>query len=27
VEDWSVMRTQRAIKRADVIAVVIDGFD
>ena len=27
VEDWSVMRTQRAIKRADVIAVVIDWFD
>lgn len=27
VEDWSVMRTERAIKRADVIAVVIDWFD
>ena len=27
VEDWSVMRTNRAITRADVIAVVIDGFD
>ncbi|MDD3144979.1 MAG: ribosome biogenesis GTPase Der [Candidatus Gracilibacteria bacterium] len=26
VEDWSVMRTERAITRADVIAVVIDGF-
>ncbi len=27
VEDWSVMRTNRAISRADVIAVVIDGID
>lgn len=27
VEDWSVMRTNRAIARADVIAVVIDGID
>lgn len=27
VEDWSIMRTERAIKRADVIAVVIDWFD
>jgi len=27
IEDWSVMRTNRAITRADVIAVVIDGFD
>lgn len=27
VEDWSVMRTERAITRADVIAVVIDWFD
>lgn len=27
IEDWSVMRTERAIKRADVIAVVIDWFD
>lgn len=27
VEDWSVMRTERAISRADVIAVVIDWFD
>lgn len=25
IEDWSVMRTNRAISRADVIAVVIDG--
>lgn len=27
IEDWSVMRTQRAITRADVIAVVVDWFD
>ena len=27
IEDWSVMRTDRAITRADVIAVVIDWFD
>ncbi|MFK7780250.1 MAG: ribosome biogenesis GTPase Der, partial [Candidatus Gracilibacteria bacterium] len=27
IEDWSVMRTNRAITRADVIAVIIDGFD
>lgn len=27
IEDWSVMRTTRAITRADVIAVVIDWFD
>lgn len=27
IEDWSIMRTQRAITRADVIAVVIDWFD
>jgi len=27
VEDWSVMRSNRAITRADVIAVIIDGFD
>jgi len=27
IEDWSVMRTNRAITRADVIAVTIDGFD
>ena len=25
IEDWSVMRTNRAISRADVIAVIIDG--
>lgn len=25
IEDWSVMRTNRAIARADVIAVIIDG--
>lgn len=27
IEDWSVMRTERAITRADVIAVVIDWYD
>lgn len=27
IENWSVMRTDRAIKRADVVAVVIDGFE
>lgn len=25
IEDWSVMRTNRAVTRADVIAVVVDG--
>lgn len=27
IENWSVMRTERAITRADIIAVIIDGFD
>jgi len=27
IENWSVMRTERAIKRADIIAVIIDGFE
>lgn len=27
VEDWSIMRTNRAITRADVIAVIIDWID
>ena len=27
VENWSIMRTERALKRADIICVVIDGFD
>lgn len=27
VEDWSVMRTERAISRADMIAVVIDWYE
>ena len=27
VEDWSVIRTERAISRADIIAVIIDWFD
>ncbi|MCH2189178.1 ribosome biogenesis GTPase Der, partial [Candidatus Gracilibacteria bacterium] len=27
IEDWSVMRTNRAITRSDVVAVVIDGIE
>lgn len=27
IENWSVMRSDRAIKRADVVAVIIDGFE
>lgn len=27
IENWSIMRTDRAIKRADIIAVIIDGFE
>jgi GTP-binding protein len=27
IENWSVMRTERAITRSDVVAVVIDGVD
>ena len=27
IENWSVMRSQRAIKRADIIAVIVDGFE
>ncbi|MDD4151887.1 MAG: GTP-binding protein, partial [Candidatus Gracilibacteria bacterium] len=27
IEDWSIMRTDRSIQRADVVAVVTDGFD
>lgn len=27
IENWSVMRTERAIKRADVIAVIMDGYE
>ena len=27
IENWSVMRSERALKRADVIAVVVDGFE
>ena len=27
IENWSVMRTERAIKRADIVAVIIDGFE
>lgn len=27
IENWSVMRTERSITRADIIAVVVDGVD
>ena len=27
IENWSIMRTERSLKRADVIAVVVDGFE
>ncbi len=27
IENWSVMRTHRAIKRADIVVVIIDGFE
>ena len=27
VENWSIMRSERAITRADIIAVVVDGFE
>jgi len=27
IEDWSVMRAERSIERADVIAIVIDAFE
>ncbi len=27
IENWSVMRTERSIKRADIVAVVIDWFE
>lgn len=27
VENWSIMRSERALKRANVIAVVVDGFE
>lgn len=27
IENWSVMRTDRAMHRADIVAVVIDGYD
>lgn len=27
IENWSVMRTERAIKRADIIAVIMDGYE
>ena len=27
IENWSIMRSERALKRADVIAVIVDGFE
>lgn len=27
IENWSIMRSERALKRAEVIAVVVDGFE
>ena len=27
IENWSIMRTERSLKRADIIAVVVDGFE
>ncbi len=27
VENWSVMRSERSLKRADVVAVVVDGYE
>ena len=27
IENWSVMRSERALKRADIIAVIVDGFE
>ena len=27
IEDWSVMRAERSIERADVVAIVIDAFE
>lgn len=27
IENWSIMRTERAIKRADIVCVVIDGYE
>ena len=27
IENWSIMRSERALKRADVIAIIIDGFE
>ena len=27
IENWSIMRSERAIKRADIIAVVVDGYE
>lgn len=27
IENWSVMRSERSLKRADIVTVVVDGFD
>jgi len=27
IENWSLMRTDRSMKRADIVAVVVDGFE
>ncbi len=27
IENWSVMRSERALKRADIIAIIVDGFE
>lgn len=27
IENWSIMRSERALKRSDVIAVVVDGYE
>jgi predicted GTPase len=27
IEDWSVLRSEASIVRADVVAIVMDGFD
>ena len=27
IENWSIMRSERALKRADIIAVIVDGYE
>lgn len=27
IENWSIMRSERALKRADIIAIIVDGFE